>query len=48
MTNFEILPYHKLGLTKYRDLKISNSLVKVHEPSKLAIKKAKQLILGSK
>jgi hypothetical protein len=46
MDRFEILTYHHLGINKYKQLGLKNSIISVEEPSELDVVKAKQLILG--
>jgi pyruvate formate lyase activating enzyme len=46
LKKFELLPYHRLAIEKYRLLKIKNKIINVKEPTKQMIIKAKQLIAG--
>jgi pyruvate formate lyase activating enzyme len=46
LKKFELLPYHRLAITKYKDLKIKNQIANIHEPTKAMVQKAKQLIAG--
>ncbi len=48
MERFEILPYHRLAIDKYRKLKIKYPLTKVKEPSKKQISNAMKYIINKK
>jgi pyruvate formate lyase activating enzyme len=44
LDKFEILPYHRLALSKYRQLNIVYHLLQIKEPTKQMIDKVKKLI----
>jgi pyruvate formate lyase activating enzyme len=44
MTRFELLPYHKLAIKKYRELGIPYKIAKVIPPTKAQVAKAKSII----
>ncbi|GHU30876.1 hypothetical protein FACS1894166_01290 [Bacilli bacterium] len=44
MVRFELLPYHRLAITKYQDLAIEYKLDTVKEPTKMELARAKQII----
>jgi pyruvate formate lyase activating enzyme len=47
MERFELLPYHRLGLRKYKQLHIKNKLIGVKEPTKAEVALAKRTITSA-
>ncbi|MDR2369252.1 MAG: pyruvate formate lyase-activating protein [Mycoplasmataceae bacterium] len=48
LQNFQLLPYHRLALTKYKVLRLQNKIANIPEPTKRMIHDAKQIIINGK
>jgi pyruvate formate lyase activating enzyme len=47
LKNFELLPYHRLAIDKYKALNIHSLTTQIKEPTKQMMAKAKGIIIGN-